>query len=51
MKGYARFILIALMAGGLVIMLLTGPAMFSSDPDMYYLNWIFDANASCSSAE
>jgi len=26
---------------GLVIMLLTGPAMFSSDPDMYYLNWAF----------
>ena len=27
--------------GGLAIMLLSGPAMFSSDPDMYYLNISF----------
>jgi hypothetical protein len=26
---------------GLAIMLLSGPAMFSSDPDMYYLNGAF----------
>jgi hypothetical protein len=26
---------------GLVIMLISGPAMFSSDPDMYYLNRSF----------
>src|SRR5579885_1080825 len=26
---------------GLVIMLFSGPLMFSSDPDMYYLNWAF----------
>jgi len=26
---------------GLAIMLVSGPMMFSSDPDMYYLNWSF----------
>jgi len=26
---------------GLVLVLLSGPMMFSSDPDMYYLNWVF----------
>lgn len=28
--------------GGLVVMILTGLMLFSSDPDMYYLNWAFD---------
>jgi len=27
--------------GGLVLMLFSGLLMFSSDPDMYYLNWPF----------
>lgn len=27
--------------GGLVLMLFTGLLLFSSDPDMYYLNWAF----------
>jgi uncharacterized membrane protein len=27
---------------GLVLMLTSGPLLFSSDPDMYYLNWVFD---------
>ncbi|MBV9743705.1 MAG: hypothetical protein JO099_08070 [Acidobacteriia bacterium] len=27
---------------GLVVMLTSGPLLFSSDPDMYYLNWVFD---------
>jgi hypothetical protein len=27
--------------GGLVIMLFSGLLLFSSDPDMYYLNWAF----------
>jgi hypothetical protein len=27
--------------GGLVVMLFTGLLLFSSDPDMYYLNWAF----------
>lgn len=26
---------------GLAIILLSGPLLFSSDPDMYYLNWSF----------
>ena len=26
---------------GLTMVLLSGPLMFSSDPDMYYLNWSF----------
>lgn len=26
---------------GLALVLLSGPMMFSSDPDMYYLNWAF----------
>ena len=28
--------------GGLVLMILSGLMLFSSDPDMYYLNWAFD---------
>jgi hypothetical protein len=28
--------------GGLVVMVLTGLMLFSSDPDMYYLNYAFD---------
>lgn len=28
--------------GGLVLMILTGLMLFSSDPDMYYLNYAFD---------
>jgi len=28
--------------GGIVLMLLSGLMLFSSDPDMYYLNWAFD---------
>jgi hypothetical protein len=27
--------------GGLVVMLFSGLLLFSSDPDMYYLNWAF----------
>jgi len=27
---------------GLVLVLLSGPLLFSSDPDMYYLNYAFD---------
>jgi hypothetical protein len=27
--------------GGLVLMLFSGLLLFSSDPDMYYLNWAF----------
>jgi hypothetical protein len=27
---------------GLMLMLTSGPLLFSSDPDMYYLNWVFD---------
>jgi hypothetical protein len=27
---------------GLALMLLSGPMLFASDPDMYYLNWVFD---------
>jgi hypothetical protein len=27
---------------GLAVMLLSGPMLFLSDPDMYYLNWVFD---------
>ncbi len=27
---------------GLALMLTSGPLLFSSDPDMYYLNWVFD---------
>jgi hypothetical protein len=26
---------------GLVLVLISGPMLFSSDPDMYYLNWSF----------
>lgn len=28
---------------GLVLVLLSGPLLFSADPDMYYLNWSFQA--------
>jgi hypothetical protein len=28
--------------GGLVVMILSGLMLFSSDPDNYYLNWAFD---------
>jgi len=28
--------------GGLVLMIMSGLMLFSSDPDMYYLNWAFD---------
>jgi len=28
--------------GGLVLMVMSGLLLFSSDPDMYYLNWAFD---------
>jgi len=28
--------------GGLVVMVMSGLMLFSSDPDMYYLNWAFD---------
>jgi hypothetical protein len=28
--------------GGLISMVLSGLLLFSSDPDMYYLNWAFD---------
>src|SRR5271166_4553341 len=28
--------------GGLVLMILSGLMLFSSDPDNYYLNWAFD---------
>jgi hypothetical protein len=28
--------------GGLVVMIMSGLMLFSSDPDMYYLNWAFD---------
>jgi hypothetical protein len=28
--------------GGLTLMILSGLLLFSSDPDMYYLNWAFD---------
>jgi hypothetical protein len=27
---------------GLVVMLISGPLLFSSDPAMYYFNWVFD---------
>lgn len=28
--------------GGLILMVMSGLMLFSSDPDMYYLNWAFD---------
>jgi hypothetical protein len=28
--------------GGLVVMVMSGLMLFSSDPDMYYLNWAFN---------
>jgi hypothetical protein len=32
---------------GIVIMLLSGLMLFSSDPDMYYLNWAFLIKMAC----
>ena len=32
---------------GLVIMVFSGLLLFSSDPDMYYLNWAFLAKMAC----
>ena len=33
--------------GGLVLMLFSGLLLFSSDPDMYYLNWSFLIKMAC----
>jgi FtsH-binding integral membrane protein len=33
--------------GGLVVAIFSGMLIFSTDPDMYYLNWIFDAKMVC----
>ena len=33
--------------GGLVVAVFSGILIFSTDPDMYYLNWIFDAKMVC----
>ena len=35
------------MLGGLVVAVFSGFLIFSTDPDMYYLNWIFDAKMAC----
>ncbi len=35
------------MLGGLVVAVFSGLLIFSTDPDMYYLNWIFDAKMVC----
>jgi hypothetical protein len=35
------------MLGGLVVAIFSGFLIFSTDPDMYYLNWIFDAKMVC----
>jgi hypothetical protein len=35
------------MLGGLVVAMFSGMLIFSTDPDMYYLNWIFDAKMVC----
>ncbi len=35
------------MLGGLVVAVFSGFLIFSTDPDMYYLNWIFDAKMVC----
>ena len=32
---------------GLVFILFTGPLMYSTDPDMYYLNWSFLIKMAC----
>lgn len=33
--------------GGLLVAIFSGILIFSTDPDMYYLNWIFDAKMVC----
>jgi len=35
------------MLGGLIVAVFSGILIFSTDPDMYYLNWIFDAKMAC----
>ena len=35
------------MLGGLLVAIFSGFLIFSTDPDMYYLNWIFDAKMVC----
>lgn len=35
---------------GLVLILFTGPLMYSTDPDMYYLNWSFLIKMACLAA-
>ena len=35
------------MLGGLIVAVFSGILIFSTDPDMYYLNWIFDAKMVC----
>jgi uncharacterized protein DUF6644 len=35
------------MLGGLIVAVFSGFLIFSTDPDMYYLNWIFDAKMVC----
>ena len=33
--------------GGLVVAVFSGFLIFSTDPDMYYLNWVFDVKMVC----
>jgi hypothetical protein len=35
------------MLSGLLVAIFSGFLIFSTDPDMYYLNWIFDAKMVC----
>jgi hypothetical protein len=35
------------MLGGLIVAVFSGLLIFSTDPDKYYLNWIFDAKMVC----
>lgn len=35
------------MLGGLIVAVFSGMLIFSTDPDMYYENWIFDAKMVC----
>jgi hypothetical protein len=35
------------MLGGLIVAVSSGFLIYSTDPDMYYLNWIFDAKMVC----
>jgi hypothetical protein len=35
------------MLGGLIVAVFSGFLIFSTDPDMYYLNWIFDVKMVC----